>query len=406
MCKVIQYKFACEHTYKFRRSQCNGTRAKSTRTSVKAACTAEPYIIIAFAIDCSNCQHALWDAAWKEKLRKAKEFRDRLPEKKKREEVSGAIIDAVSALVKELDEEYANAAWSIRKVFPHVQKAAVNRVKPKVLRDRISGSKRASLSLLKHEVHPEHVVLPGLQATLEDEDDGNFGVSYDPLHPIDNTNYEHPLDNIDVAQIYEEFFSEEELIGQPDDDADTGGFDASAGWDWGENEKIKSIDKNREFDEWTATTTTNQTPRDLMGWAPESETPHTKTASTITMQGLTLQDQVQDQDEVSQQEIDNVIKAFWETVNDTSCTPPPPPHPLQEESHQTVPMPETETTMNPPKTTTTTTTTIATAHPQPQPPPPPRPPPSLPPSLSATTPTPSISIFTSMAPKTLPSPSL
>jgi hypothetical protein len=94
MCNIIQFLFSCQHSARLPRSRCKGTKHKVTRTSVRAACTAECFLTIRLQTECSSCQHKTWQEGWKLKLERARTFLAKLTEKR----MPG--IEAVATLVK------------------------------------------------------------------------------------------------------------------------------------------------------------------------------------------------------------------------------------------------------------------------------------------------------------------
>ncbi|KAF2634595.1 hypothetical protein P280DRAFT_234239 [Massarina eburnea CBS 473.64] len=271
MCKITQYRFSCGHSCKYASSRCGGTKVKQMayHRSAKAACTAEPYLAINFRFECSNCQQATWDISWKEKLERARRFSD----------LHGG---AAEMLVQELAREYETQAWDIRRLYPHIYRPTIMRVKPKILTPTTR-----KVSLLRHEVHPNNVTLPkDVEMELnnleddDDDDDDDYVRSTDPFHPIDTTSYAHPLDNLDNSWIYEHFSEDELSCPAANDDA---GFDAGAGsWDRDELSGL-AVNNDAGFDTGAG------------GW-----------------------DQDQGLETAHPEKSEETIQAFWEAVNDNS----------------------------------------------------------------------------------------
>ncbi|KAI8942154.1 hypothetical protein NX059_000243 [Plenodomus lindquistii] len=185
MCNVVYYHFACAHSLRRRRSRCAGTKHKITRTSTKAACTAESFLTIHVRNDCGACQLEQWEQDWASKLRRAVAFQDKL-----RGATDFAKYKMVDSLVHELKNRYTQESWDTRRLFAPVVKRPVSRVS-------VSFYTTAP-SPLSQEVRPEDILEPEKRkqwADMDDNDyDGNYVASTDPLHPV-STDYSHPWDD-------------------------------------------------------------------------------------------------------------------------------------------------------------------------------------------------------------------
>ncbi|KAF2125992.1 hypothetical protein P153DRAFT_346760 [Dothidotthia symphoricarpi CBS 119687] len=198
MCKVIQFRFTCHHTLRLRKSSCGGTRHKTTRNSTKAACNADAYITRTLSHDCGACQQKEWDDTWKRKLERAESFAKTLTGRG----IPGT--EEVAELVKQLEAQYAAAAWDMRHAFAHAHRPSVARVG--------ISHREIALSPLSREVRPEDVV-ERVQfkdwAHEEYEYDGDYVASTDPMHPVDNTSYSHPLYYDDDSWVLNHLTAEE-----------------------------------------------------------------------------------------------------------------------------------------------------------------------------------------------------
>lgn len=309
MCKVAQYQFSCEHYFKLCRSRCGGTRCKTTRSKrTKAACCAEAYITIKLPFDCNKCQQDMWITCWKKKLERASTFRDKLVEK----HLPGAA--EVAQLVKNLEDEYEDAAWHLRKLFPQATKPNIDRPKP-----TCKDEKRVT-SLLKEEVQPHEVMLPGEMEQQEEHDDtDDYERSTDPFHPI-TMDYSHPLDGVDDSYLLDHFTSEE-LASSLDGDT-TAGFDpGDSGWDWGGYDCTKDSYETAS-NQWEGAQEAQETNSGLIAWGPEAD--QSFPAAEINMNGLRTVD------DAKKTQIEQTLKAFWKAVDDDTdkqqelqrpCTP-------------------------------------------------------------------------------------
>jgi hypothetical protein len=145
-------------------------------------------------------------------------------------------MNEISTLVKELEEQHYVASWEARnmQIPPHAFKKSVARV-------GISDHQTAP-SPLKQEVRPEDVVdsrkehVKDWTEMNEDDYDGDYVASTDPIHPV-NTDYSHPLDDDDGSWILNHFSPEE--MASPVGNLD---FDQN-GWSWDDNDDHNDSEK-------------------------------------------------------------------------------------------------------------------------------------------------------------------
>ncbi|KAF2852649.1 hypothetical protein T440DRAFT_420661, partial [Plenodomus tracheiphilus IPT5] len=280
MCNVIQYYFACTHSFRRRRSQCFGTKHKTTRTSTKAACNAESFLTVHVRADCGSCQLAQWEQAWKLKLQRAKSFRDKL------RETSLPAYEEIESLITELENEYTQASWDTRNLFALVAKRPVARV-------GISDYTKVP-SPLAQEVLPEDVIEPGKCKEWAEMDDNDYDEDYiastDPMHPV-STNYSHPSDDDDGTWVLQHLagLSEDEVTGEVDS---PNGFEGS-GWSWGE--------ENLATD-----------------YLPIARHPNEGTNEVIGPS---------DEEQLRRDQVAEVVKSFWSIVNGNDQNPLKTPEP-------------------------------------------------------------------------------
>ncbi|KAF2819278.1 hypothetical protein CC86DRAFT_307411 [Ophiobolus disseminans] len=224
MCNIVTFRFTCQHTLRRRRSRCGGTKHKTTVNSTKAACVAESFLTIYLRIDCDPCQHRAWETAWKLKLERANTFLDKLRQRS----LSG--VDEICVLVKSLEAEYATASWDTRNVFAHAPRPSVTRVKHNFY--------EKTASKLPQEILPEDVIDKAEKAwgELEEDDyDGNYVASTDPVHPV-STDYSHPWDDDDGDWILQHL-SPEDVDPGFDDTIDL----HNHSWSWGDGDDNPKI---------------------------------------------------------------------------------------------------------------------------------------------------------------------
>ncbi|OAG26582.1 hypothetical protein CC77DRAFT_924934 [Alternaria alternata] len=226
MCNVIHLYYRCQHTLRLRRSRCKGTKHKMTRTSIKAACTAESFLTVYARTECNTCEHASWESDWTCKLERARTFLSKLIERR----MLGT--PEVSALVKELEDQYHRASWGARNIS-HAFKKSVARVSV--------SDYRIVRSPLKQEVQPEDVVDLKEKdwAEMDDHDyDGDYIASTDPIHPV-STDHSHPPDDDDDGSWIFNHFSSEELEASNDGEVVLD-FDQTR-WRWDNDNSENSI---------------------------------------------------------------------------------------------------------------------------------------------------------------------
>jgi hypothetical protein len=203
----------------------------------------------------------------------------------------------VSALVKELEDQYYIASWSVRNIS-HTFKKSVARVS-------VSDYKTVR-SPLKQEVQPEDVVDLKEKdwAEMDDHDyDGDYIASTDPIHPV-STDYSHPLDDDDGSWIFNHF-SSEELEASNGEDVVLD-FDQT-GWSWDNDNSENSIPIVKSQEE---NHTLKIDEKDLIAWGPEAEAP--PMSVDVSMNGLIMREKLE------KEQIELTIEAFWTVVNDST----------------------------------------------------------------------------------------
>ncbi|KAJ4369458.1 hypothetical protein N0V86_009293 [Didymella sp. IMI 355093] len=197
MCKVVKYWFACHHGFCLRHSKCGGTKHKNTRCGLTTACKSESYLNFVFAVSCGPCQHQVFESAWNHKLKLAEAFLNKLKEKG----LPG--VREVGALIEQLKEQFNTATWGTRTLFPHAHKECTVRVS--------LGHFEKTPSPLSREVLPEDIPEPSEIVGSDHPDydyDWDYVASTDPIHPVD-TNYAHPLDEVDPSWMLNHLSPEE-----------------------------------------------------------------------------------------------------------------------------------------------------------------------------------------------------
>jgi hypothetical protein len=197
MCKVVKYWFACHHGFCLRHSKCGGTKHKNTRSGLTTACKSESYLNFVFTVNCGPCQHRVFESAWNHKLELAEAFLNKLKEKR----LPG--VREVDALVEQLKEQFNTATWGTRTLFPHAHKERTVRVS--------LGYFEKAPSPLSREVLPEDIPEPPEIVGPDHPDydyDWDYVASTDPIHPVD-TNYAHPLDEVDLSWMLNHLSPEE-----------------------------------------------------------------------------------------------------------------------------------------------------------------------------------------------------
>jgi hypothetical protein len=302
MCNIISFRFTCGHALRRRRSRCGGTKHKITANSIKAACIAESFLTIYLRIECGPCQHKTWEDEWRLKLERANTFLTKLHQ----HNLPG--VEAVTALVKELEAEYATASWDTRNMFAHAPKPSVTRV-------QYSHYERKA-SKLPQEVRPEDIVDKRTKEWAEmelHEYDDNYEASTDPIHPV-STDYSHPLDDDDGAWILQHLSPEDVAGTQFDSGLDFNNTDH--GWNWDGNSSNLEIEEAK--DEWQPQDTildheeTGKHPSDETGTGLVARGPDTLVSSAAT---TFISTATTAQDEDDRARVAQVIETFWSVVN-------------------------------------------------------------------------------------------
>ncbi|CAN9269946.1 unnamed protein product [Alternaria sp. RS040] len=203
----------------------------------------------------------------------------------------------ISALVKELEDQYYMASWGARNIS-HAFKKSVARVSV--------SDYRTVCSPLKQEVQPEDVVDLKEKdwAEMDDHDyDGDYIASTDPIHPI-STDYSHPLDDDDGSWIFNHFSSEE--LEASNDEGLVLDFDQT-GWSWDNDDSENSMPILRSQEE---NHTLKIDKKDLTAWGPGAEVPHVSV--DISMNGLIMREKLE------KEQIELTVEAFWTVVNDST----------------------------------------------------------------------------------------
>lgn len=292
MCKVVKYWFACNHGFRLRHSKCGGTKHKSTRSGLATACRSEAYLNFVFTIDCGPCQHQAFEDGWTHKLRLADTFLEKLNEKR----LLG--VREVEALVEQLKEDFSTATWETRALFPHAHKERKVRVS--------LGQFHNAPSPLSSEVLPEEIPKP-VEVIGPDYPDYEYAWDYvastDPIHPVD-TNYAHPLDNVDPSWMLNHL--------SPDEFEQSGegiGFDASEADNmWHSSPKeVNAGSMDRVEDTWASEATGFNVSSPDANQTPERSRRASQT-EPCTEDGDLLSEHV-----------DMVIQCFWRVVHGTTA---------------------------------------------------------------------------------------
>ncbi|KAH7359657.1 hypothetical protein BKA66DRAFT_400831, partial [Pyrenochaeta sp. MPI-SDFR-AT-0127] len=217
MCNVIMFQFACRHTLRRRRSRCKGTKHKKTRTSIKAACTAESFLTIVVRVDCGPCQYASWEHEWMLKLERAKFF------KQKYKEYGMPGVEIITNLVEELENDYSSALWSSRNMFAQTPRSSVPRVP--------ISEYRKTPSPLSNEVHSEDIVEVTRNKIWTEMDVNEYDCNYIAITNPTSTDCSHPLDDDDGSWALDYLSSEKKEYPSENIELD---FHAS-GWNWGDD---------------------------------------------------------------------------------------------------------------------------------------------------------------------------
>ena len=292
-----------------------------TRTSTRAACTAESFLTLYLQTDCSSCEHQSWESEWLSKLKRAGTFLAKLSEKG----LYGT--SEITALVQELNETYQKASWDARHMASYAFKKSVARVN--------ATHHKTSPSPLSQEVQPEDVVELQREKRWdemqEDDYDGNYVASTDPIHPV-SADYTHPWDNDDGSWV-SDYLTPEEM--EVSDDQPTIDIDASA-WSWDTNgtegkcTPANAASQHLYSDDDLSQWKTNNADTQLVAWGPEADA--TTSAADITLNGSLTTTTIA-KEKLKKGHVEQVIAAFWSLVNNpTTTTPiatPTPPQPTQ-----------------------------------------------------------------------------
>lgn len=231
-------------------------------------------------------------------------------------------VQEVAALIETLEEDFNSASWSTRALFPHSHKERGVRIN--------LGHFEKAPSPLRQEVFPDDVPEPPNVVDSDNLDyvyDWDYVASTDPIHPVD-TNYAHPLDDIDPSWMLnhlslEDFEASGGEVGFDANEAEllwTDGVNTSnqAATTW--NDDIEHWDQNEPNTEKTDPVNDNAACDYKAGLSPPTPT-----------SGL----HSQKNDNLSQQErIQMVVNEFWKIVNDTDSDDQdslqPPSHPADD----------------------------------------------------------------------------
>ena len=295
MCKIIKYWFSCQHGFRPKGSRCGGTKHKQLRSGKAAACRSESYLDIVIPIDCGPCQYEAFEDGWKRKLSAAKAFLEAIKEK----DFPG--VPEVAALVEQLQEESNTASWNSRNIFPHMHKERKKRVnlghfdrKPSPLRQEVLPKDVPEATEVIHPEHPDY------------EYDWDYVASTDPIHPVD-TNYAHPLDDVDPSWMLDHLSPEEfEASGSGV------GFDANEMDNmWTDN--LKEPDTTTPswgegVSDWELDPTATTSAQHDTGWG-------TKVATALTSSN-TRSDSTPEVERMRKTRIEMVIHEFWTVINE------------------------------------------------------------------------------------------
>lgn len=214
-------------------------------------------------------------------------------------------VQDISALIKALEDKYAIESWNTRNIFNQTPKSSPTRA-------AISDYKQAP-SPLSNEVQPEDIV--EVERTKkwaemdEDDYDGNYIASTDPLHPV-NTDYAHPMEDDDGSWTFDHLPSSE--LESPSEDCAIDFYDTC--WKW--------EDEGKGHTSVTPASTCNDDREDIITGSlknatdgstaqePTARRPNTETLSFPTSHSMTGSGE----DETHRERIEQVIKAFWDFV--------------------------------------------------------------------------------------------
>jgi hypothetical protein len=253
-------------------------------------------------MECGACQHQAWEDAWKLKLDRARTFLAKIREK----DMPGT--QEVARLVQGLEEEYTIETWKTRNMFANVPKPRISRVQ--------HTQYQKTPSKLKHEVTPENVIEKVVEkdwSELNEEDyDGDYVASEDPLHPV-NTNYDTLW-----TQGYPGGCEEEHA---PESEEHEGGTfnENDSGWDpgdgIGDGQNVAKVAHEKWQAEETTPLTIRQDGTSVTGWGPGAEL-----STSTSMLRIDNANAVEEHE----QRIQQTIQTFWVVVNANSTNPHPP----------------------------------------------------------------------------------
>lgn len=222
-------------------------------------------------------------------------------------------MEEVRGLITELEDQYTLESWETRNIFAPARK-------PSVTRAAISEYERAP-SPLVHEVQPEDIIEADGRKEWADMDendyDGNYCASTDPIHPVD-TDYSHPWDDDDGSWVLNHLSPEELEAPSPDIIVD---LDRSS-WSWGnacssEGTKSTLTAMKQKGKGHVSDNEQQMADRDLgkdveclVAWGPEANA--TSSTRQINM------DSISRAVDARTGRVEEVINAFWTTVNATS----------------------------------------------------------------------------------------
>lgn len=254
------------------------------RSGLVTACRSEPYLTFVFAFDCGPCQHQAFEDGWRYNLRLAESILGKLKQK------SLPGVRKVEALVEQLNEDFNSASWNTRTLYPHAHRE-------RTLRPSL-GQFHKTPSPLSKEVLPEDIPEP-VRVVGPDhpnyEYDWNYVASTNPVHPVD-TNYAHPLDEVDPSSMIGHLSPEEY-----DQSGEGVGFDASeTNTVWGSS--LEEI--NAQPTKWA---------EDSTAWAYDDIAPEESLGATALESPI--KPCIDDEDLLSER-VDMVIQVFYSVVDE------------------------------------------------------------------------------------------
>ena len=263
--------------------------------------------MLKFEFDCGPCQHQAFEKNWERKLSMAELFLEKVKEKR----FPG--VQEVTALVKQLRDDFNTASWDTRTLFPHVHKERAVRVNLGHFEKRPSPLRQ---ELLPEDVlEPPEVIHPSHPNYMYDWD---YVASTDPLHPVD-VNYARPLDDVDPSWMLNHLSIEE--FEQSSGEV---GFDASeVDIAWGGSLKelnTTSTTWDEDAGDWTPEKRSSHPPKHDSGPSREMQNQHSS-ANAHTEAST-------EEKQVSAERMGMVIQEFWRVVNDKDSCEQPPQHPI------------------------------------------------------------------------------